>query len=55
MVGKVTQYTTIAFISTIALSGVAYVAWWDYKRRNDPLFRKKIRKSCSYSALAPMR
>lgn len=44
MVGKVTQYTTIAFISTIALSGVAYVAWWDYKRRNDPLFRKKIRK-----------
>jgi len=44
MVSKTIQYTTIVFISTVALSSLAYVGWWDYKRRNDPTFRKKIRK-----------
>ncbi|KZT62084.1 MAS20-domain-containing protein [Calocera cornea HHB12733] len=44
MVSKVIQYTTIVFISTVAISSIAYAAWWDSKRRNDPAFRKKIRK-----------
>ncbi|KZO94836.1 MAS20-domain-containing protein [Calocera viscosa TUFC12733] len=44
MVSKTIQYTTVVFISTVAISSLAYVAWWDYKRRNDPSFRKKIRK-----------
>jgi len=44
MVNKTIQYTTIAFISMVALSGLGYVAWFDYRRRNDPSFRKKLRK-----------
>ncbi|EJU06133.1 MAS20-domain-containing protein [Dacryopinax primogenitus] len=44
MVNKTIQYTTVAFISCVAISGLAYVGWWDYKRRNDPSFRKKLRK-----------
>lgn len=36
----IVSYTTIALVTSV----LAYAAYFDYKRRNDPAFRKKLRK-----------
>jgi hypothetical protein len=38
-------------LAVVATGFVGYAAWFDYKRRNDPVFRKNLSKYNSWIAL----
>lgn len=37
-----------ATVGVLSAAGVSYALYFDYKRRNDPVFRKKLRTSSLY-------
>ncbi|ORY85610.1 mitochondrial outer membrane translocase complex, subunit Tom20 domain-containing protein [Protomyces lactucae-debilis] len=41
---EVNRTTILAGVTTVAVGVVAYAAYFDYRRRNDPTFRKAIRR-----------
>lgn len=45
------KLTTVlsATASTFAVAAIGYAVYFDYKRRNDPMFRKKLRKQSKQS------
>jgi len=43
---KITPQLVIgASVATVATAGVAYAVYFDYRRRNDPAFRKRLGQS----------
>jgi len=42
--GPSTTTIVLATVGTIASAGIAYAAYFDYRRRSDPEFRRKLKK-----------
>jgi import receptor subunit TOM20 len=40
-----TQQIVVGSLAVLATSAVGYAAYFDYRRRNDPEFRKKLSES----------
>jgi import receptor subunit TOM20 len=41
-------------LAVVATGFVGYAAWFDYKRRNDPVFRKNLSECISRTVLAAL-